>query len=233
MQVCHRSLMAAEVREISAVLVWLSHVQLGTTECAAQDRFLYTNTEHKQMPSLQQRRRRVERNERCLAKPNIPPVLSTCCRSRRHCHIPFTSWSSWRPSECDPERAAHISTMVYGMDHGVHVARHTVRSSIMVLFSSHPRLSLSRDHAHCLIGTRTHGRGVGCRPVRARLFYVAADPRTVCLRIFLVLATKICWGVNFLTRFYKNRFAKNRPKSTRIQNRSSHRDIRNSLLSTF
>lgn len=159
MQVCHRSLMAAEVREISAVIVWLSHVQLGTTECAAQDRFLYTNTEHKQMPSLQQRRRQVERNERCLAKPNIHPFCQPVVAAGDIATFPSPPGQVGGHANAirTPERAAHISMMVYGMDHRVHVARLTVRSSIMALFSSHPRLSLSRDHVHCLIGTRTHG----------------------------------------------------------------------------
>jgi len=59
-----------------------------------------SNAKHKQVPSLE--KEVGESNETKDALPNIPPVLPTCCRSRRHRRIPFTSRSSWRRSECDP-----------------------------------------------------------------------------------------------------------------------------------
>jgi hypothetical protein len=58
----------------------------------------------------------------------------------------------------------------------------------------------------------------------------------VCLEFFQLLTTKSCCelpNVQFLARFYKNCFGKNRPKSTWTQNRSSHHDSRNTSFSRF
>jgi hypothetical protein len=58
----------------------------------------------------------------------------------------------------------------------------------------------------------------------------------VCLGFFQLLTTKSCCelpNVQFLARFYKNCFGKNRPKSTWTQNRSSHHDSRNTSFSRF
>ena len=136
MQVCDRSLMAAaEVCEIR-----LFSLQLGI-ECAGQNRCCLKR--QTQAGALSRKRsRRVERNERCLAKhstrsANLLPQPETSPHSlhRQSLHLPVKlAAKRMRSASCRSER--RMCMMVHGMEtwRGVHLARLTPRPSTMAPF---------------------------------------------------------------------------------------------------